>query len=184
MRRGGVSVEIEDRDLGWQRIQAQLRALAGSVVTIGVHDDAGKHADSNETVAQIAAIHEYGAPDEHIPQRSFLRSTFDESEDRFAVALQEGLGAVTAGTMPASTALARVGLMAQGAVRGKILRGIAPPLAPMTIEQREAKAAHGGGLQSMAGKHTPLVDSGQMLASIVYKVRTARAAAQSPDTGA
>ena len=44
---------------------------------MGVHESAGIHEGSAQTGADIALIHEFGAPAANIPARSFIGAWFD-----------------------------------------------------------------------------------------------------------
>ncbi len=163
-----MSATVTDNRRGWDRLRNELRQLGMLRTTIGVHDDTGKHDGSDVTVAEVAATHEFGSG--RIPARSFLRKTFDEKEGYIVGVLDDGVSDVVAERYTPMQVMDRVGMVVRGAVQTTIQAGISPPLSAQTIAARDAKAAHGGGLQSMAGQHTPLIDSGQLLSSITHKV--------------
>lgn len=163
-----MSAAAKDDRRQWDRLRNELRRLGGLRTTVGVHDDAGQHDGTDVTVAEIAATHEFGAG--RIPARSFLRKTFDDKEAYIRGILDDGVSDVIAERYTPEQVMDRVGMVVRGAVQTTIQAGIAPPLSAQTIAAREAKASHGGGLQSMAGRHTPLIDSGQLISSVTHKV--------------
>ena len=66
------------KENGLKRLQAMAATLAKKpYVKVGVMGDAGKlRGDGVDNIA-LAVIHEFGVPQENIPSRPFLRSTFD-----------------------------------------------------------------------------------------------------------
>jgi len=162
------------------KIKRNLAKLKRSVVTVGVHGDAGtvQDADGKDTgypLPELAAVHEFGTKDGKIPERSFLRSAIEKSGEELTNDIDQQVQLVVEGKATAEKVMTRAGVLIVGAVKEGIAEGIAPPLAPRTIEARDKKAAHGGGLESLAGQHTPLIDTGQLFQSIVFKVGSASA---------
>lgn len=166
-----MTATVKDDRRAFDRLYKELRQMGGMRVTIGVHDDTGQHEGGDATVAEVAATHEFGAG--RIPERSFLRSTFDRKEPQITEALYDSVNEVAHDRLSPQQAMDRVGMVTRSLVQDTMRAGINPPLAPSTLAAREAKASHGGGLQSMEGQHTPLIDSGQLLASITHKVEGA-----------
>lgn len=159
-------VTITDNRRLYDAIQREVAKLRGAVVTVGIHgDDAGRDGGTL-TNPQIGAIHEFGSG--RIPERSFLRSTVDGS-DLIATTAEQSASDVAHGKASADKAANRLGVVAVGAVKRTIQSRIPPPLSQQTLERRAAKGAHGGGLASMGGAATPLIDSGQLIQSIQYR---------------
>lgn len=142
-------------------------------VTVGVHGDDGaqRHEAANDTsedltIAEIATIHEFGCGPfivrgsfdadggmgghEHpgIPQRSFIRAWFDESQEFIAQTLISQMALVVAGKLPPDKAGERIALAFEGSMKQRISRGIPPPNAPSTIAKK--------------GSSKPLIDRGQL----------------------
>lgn len=159
---------ITDKQLKWQTIKRKARELRGTTVTVGVHDDAGAHADGDLSVAHLAAIHEFGT--DRIPERSFMRATFDANRDKYTEMIKQAAHDVVAYGLGVQTAARKLGVIASSDVKRTIQDGIEPDLADATKRARDDKAAHGGGLASMAQTYTPLIDSGQLIASITFRV--------------
>lgn len=147
----------------------RARLPAKITITVGVHADAGaeKHvppaapsavandtqAAANDTgsradltVADVATFNEFGTS--RIPQRSFIRAWFDESQDFIAKTLQSQMRLVLAGKLDAETAAERIALACEGSMKQRISRGIPPPNAPATIARK--------------GSSKPLIHTGQL----------------------
>lgn len=141
------------------RIAELAKALrARPVVRIGVLG-AGGEARDDLTQAELAAIHEFGAPRANVPERSFLRATADAKRLEWLALLERTLRLVTAGRLDLEAALGIVGQKAVADVVARIRRGagIPPPLQPETIQRK--------------GSDRPLVDTGRLVQSITYEVR-------------
>jgi hypothetical protein len=159
-----------------ERARARPIAAPQSItITVGVHGSEGAdpHAGASFaadgamvpgsalTVADIARFHEFGvspfqlpsgAVHPGIPQRSFIRAWFDESQEFIAATLRSQMQQVIAGKLTAETASARIALAFEGSVKERIARGIPPPLSPVTI--------------ALKGSSKPLIDTGQLRSSV------------------
>jgi hypothetical protein len=109
------------------------------------------------SLVEIAAIHEFGAPDAGIPQRSWCRGTVDEKVQAIR-SMQAALARqVIQGKITGRIAMERLGAYIVGLMQARIARGIEPPLKPATIAAKK-------------GKETPLIRTGQLRSSITYAV--------------
>lgn len=113
------------------------------------------------TIVEIGAVHEFGAG--RIPERSFLRSTFDAGRTKYQKFMTNGLRrevvqvAKTGQAGPENLTLKRLGLVVEGDIKKRIAEGIAPPLSPVTIARKKSSK--------------PLIDTGQLRASIASEIR-------------
>lgn len=161
-----MPVEVHDNRAKLDAILREVHKLAGAVVTVGVHGDDAQRKDDSETNPEIGAKHEFGSG--HIPERSFLRSTVDGGKP---MEFAEQISAkVARGQMSADRAAQQIGVVTVGEVKQTIAAKIPPPLSEQTIKRRLEKGAHGGGLASLGNSTTPLIDTGQLVQSIQYKV--------------
>lgn len=162
-----MSVTVVSDQTG--RIARQLRLLERKTVTIGVHGDAGTHGNSGETVASIAAQHEFGTSS--VPERSFMRAGMAANGDEIADDLVKQVSKMIEGDglQPGQIAL-RGGVLIQGAIRETIAAGIDPELSPTTKQRRDEKGSNSTGVASNVGQYTPLVDTGQLWQSLVVRV--------------
>lgn len=151
-------LRITDRDKGYSKLFAAVRAMRGTKLTVGVHEDQGGEGyEGGLTVAEVGAIHEFGAPDANVPRRSFLRGYFDEQQDDIADKLTRAGQAVLGRGMDPQAAYEAVGLAMAGDVQARISAGLDPPNAESTIRQK--------------GSSKPLIgETGQLRASITAKV--------------
>ena len=155
-----------------ERISAPPRAAPQQLtITVGVHGVEGGdlHAGGSFaadgalegggalTVADVARFQEFGvspfqlksgAVHPGIPQRSFIRAWFDESQDFIRETLRSQMTQVVAGKLTAEKAGARIALAFEGSVKQRIARGIPPPNAPSTIRAK--------------GSSKPLINRGQL----------------------
>ncbi|TBV84864.1 hypothetical protein EW028_23815 [Lysinibacillus sp. OL1] len=114
--------------------------------------------------AMIAAVHEFGITIRKergsivIPERSFLRSTFDEKNSEWAKFVKKQLPKLLDGQMNARTICERLGAKMVGDIQRKLTQLDDPPNAPSTVAQK--------------GSSNPLIDKGGLRQRITYKVVT------------
>lgn len=132
-----------------------------AVVFVGILKGATRSGETGQSMAAIAAAHEFGTS--HIPARSFMRSTLAKRGSRWAQAVAAYLGS-NPGKIREALALA--GETASKDIKAAIEEGIAPPLAQKTIR---AKMRRKGSKGKAA---LPLADTGAMLETISYEVQS------------
>lgn len=106
------------------------------------------------TVAQIAAVHEFGSPEAGIPERSFLRSAIQENRQKYFALNKKILLGILAGKGTVLQGLGMLGNVAVGDVKKKIAAGPFEALNKTTIKRK--------------GSSKPLIDSGQMRQSVQW----------------
>lgn len=149
-----MAVAVQDIDRGWGRIVKSLVEMNGKEIAVGIM--AGeKAADGKTDLAAIGAYNEFGT--ERIPERSFLRSTFDAKNDQWHAMAQAGAGAIVDGRETVDDLLKTLGQVMEGDVKRKIGDGPFTPNAPGTILAKKSD--------------TPLIDTGRMRQSIRAVVR-------------
>lgn len=153
---------VEDKDLGLNRIIRTLnKDLDGVVVKVGVQakDKAvrrgkgGSIRNTDQPLAVIAAIHEFGLGD--MPQRSFLRSAYDENLPMIDKMIQRVANGAVFG-LGTNAALNQLGNVVQGMVQRKIVDGPFVPNSPATIKRKKSSK--------------PLIDTGNLRQSIRYVI--------------
>lgn len=153
---------VEDKDLGLNRIIRTLnKDLDGVVVKVGVQakDKAvrrgkgGSIRNTDQPLAVIAAIHEFGLGD--MPQRSFLRSAYDENLPMIDKMIQRVANGAVFG-LGTNAALNQLGNVVQGMVQRKIVDGPFVPNSPATIKRKKSS--------------NPLIDTGHLRQSIRYVI--------------
>lgn len=153
---------VEDKDLGLNRIIRTLnKDLDGVVVKVGVQakDKAvrrgkgGSIRNTDQPLAVIAATHEFGLGD--MPQRSFLRSAYDENLPVIDKMIQRVANGAVFG-LGTNAALNQLGNVVQGMVQRKIVDGPFVPNSPATIKRKKSSK--------------PLIDTGHLRQSIRYVI--------------
>lgn len=131
-----------------KRIKSELRKIGNEKLVVGVIDP---------TIAGYATYNEFGT--QNIPQRSFLRSTYDEQIGKWQKQLEQDISAIVNMKADSSRVWDMLGEKAKGDVQRKLASNIAPANAPSTIKAKGA------------GK-TTLFNTGALLRAITYEVRT------------
>jgi hypothetical protein len=155
-----------------KKIQTQIDKLKGKpYVEMGFPEEQfgtqqkpppGQTPTGTLTVGQIAVINEFGTDDDHVPERSFLRSTFDVMKPKWLRLTDKYRNAIMEGKMTVMKALELIGLVQVSDVRLKVKARIPPPNAPSTIKQKTVNGKIGD---------VPLIDSGQMInETLTHKV--------------
>lgn len=155
--------KVIDKDRGWKKIAEEFRkASQQPFVKVGFVGSSGEaiHKDSTDTVASIAAEHEFGT--EKVPERSFIRGTLIKESAKVQGMIDQLLKNVLFQKIDAQGALGRLGIFAVSLIKDRIVNEhIPPPLAQSTIEAKTRNGKSG---------EVPLVDTGQMLNSIRHEV--------------
>ena len=140
----------------------EIGAATGSDAKMSKDEEGEYNFNDDVDLAYIASIHEWGYEGENItiPQRSFLRSTFEEEKERvgknLAIAIRKQ---AKENKYDPELALHKVGVWMVGKVKKKFTNNDWPALKDPT---------RGG--KNFEGTATPLVDTGQLRASIDYEL--------------
>lgn len=150
-----MSVAVRDTDKG---LKAMLKKLSGASgkVAIGVLGSTAGKSHGATTLYDVAAANEFGTS--RIPERSFLRGTIDTNHGKILTFCKKQGAEVVRGKISNEIALERIGAFVQGLIQARIAAGIEPANAESTIAAK--------------GSSKPLIDSGQLRASITYEVRS------------
>lgn len=174
----GKGFEFKEIDRGWSKLKGALSSLRSgeSYVKAGVFGVAGskrrasaedfesraaggklKHNTGISNV-ELATIHEFGAPSAGVPERSFIRSSFEKNRAAYEAALKTLMARVYSNELTIPKALRILGLKMSADMKKGITEnaGIPPPNAPSTIEKK--------------GSSRPLVDTGRLVGSITSAV--------------
>jgi hypothetical protein len=151
---------VIDRDRGYKALQARLKALkideAYAKVGIFAGTSARKEA-KGPTNVELGVIHEFGSPQAHIPERSWLRSSFDLNREKWFALAGKLAAKLIDGKLAVYDALELLGMAAAADIKKHITvgEGIPPPDAPATVRRKKSSRT--------------LVDSGQLVASISHE---------------
>lgn len=148
---------LEDKDLGYHKIRRALKHMEVGVVVGLLQDKGSEMTSEGVTLAGYAAINEFGSEDGRVPERSFLRSTLAENEDRYVEELVAMAADVVLEGADVEQAFGLIGLGAETDVKDKIRDLRDPPNAPMTLANK------------FPGDN-PLIDTGRMRQSISHAV--------------
>jgi hypothetical protein len=143
------------KDSGWSpKLRRVFRSLLRQrEITVGIHKkDIGRGSD--QTNAQIGFYQEFGTS--KIPQRSFLRSTFDQKVTEYRKLNKKAMVQAAKGRIGVEQALDLLGQKIASDVKAKIRSKIPPPNAPSTIKAKSSS--------------TPLIDTAQLLNAIDSEV--------------
>jgi hypothetical protein len=149
-------LRIRDRDRGYRKLMLSVETVGDHKLTVGVQDPeaAATHGDSRLTVGEIGAVHEFGGG--HVPERSFIRATFDENEAKYRQTLTRIMRTVVLGKRSEADGLELLGTRVRADIQRRMSAGIPPPLQQETVVRK--------------GSSTPLIDTGQLRSSVTYKV--------------
>jgi len=172
-----MKTQIIDKDLGMENIVRSFKHVHGSYVKVGLQGQTGQKTYGTKwdtvTVVDLGVIHEFGATVRKetysitIPERSFLRNTFDENFLKWRKYTTEVFFDMltryfASNYMTAlSKALDLIGFRLVSDIKMRIRQGIPPPNAPSVYARKLAK---GKGV----GTPVPLIDTGRMMNSITH----------------
>lgn len=148
----------KSNDKVWQQLQKRLTRPGQPHVKVGLlsNDDHG----NGIGIAEIGAAHEFGT--ETLPERSWLRKTFEEKEEQLQRFIAELTRKIIAGQLTEEKALELLGLWAVKEVKATITEQRVTP----RLEESEA----GKRTIERKGSSVTLVDTAQMLNAITHKV--------------
>ncbi|TKI65564.1 hypothetical protein FC756_16060 [Lysinibacillus mangiferihumi] len=148
-----VNVRITDTN-NINRLKNVLRELKNHSVEVGIF--------GSDEYVMIASVHEFGATIRRgegtitIPERSFLRTTFDEKNEEWVNFFKSQLKQVLRFQMDVQTLFNRLGARMVVDIQKKITNLDAPPNAPSTINKKKSS--------------NPLIDTGGLRMRVTYKV--------------
>jgi len=159
-----AKITIEDRDLGMKQIIAELTTLAKKKILVGIQErsktqvtyKAGRKGEANVDIGEYATENEFGTS--KIPQRSFIRSSFDENLSLIEGFIEKKYTEIINGSLTTEHALGQIGRNLEKMVKAKIRQIQLPPNAKRTIE--------------LKGSSKPLIDFGNMINAVRFIVKT------------
>ena len=159
-----IKARFYEKDLGLAKLMTTFSTKEGSV-GIGVLRSSGVYKGAeNMTVAQVAAIHEFGSKDGSIPERSFMRTAVFENKGSINKLIKGLAVKITDGAMGRDKALGIIGEYVKGLIKNRIRSGPFVPNAPETIRRK--------------GSSKPLIDTGQLINSIDWELTGKKARAK------
>lgn len=171
------------------KLMEGIEILTNTRVMVGVPSDKNTRREEGPSNAELAYIHDKGAPEANIPARPFMAPGIKDVQSQIvSELLLAGKAAISgAGAPTVKVYLSRVGIIAVRSIKNRITAGIPPPLAPATIagrirrikgkkrKQKIADARAAGTPWSRQsgseGIFTPLKVTGQLFNAITYVLR-------------
>jgi hypothetical protein len=154
-----MSVHIihDTKGAGVAALAERLKRLAAGQVLVGV--PAGKSEPDGTSMAEVAAINEFGTADGRIPERAPLRGGMKSGEAKLKGLSERLAKGVAEDRLGPDQALEMLGASAAGEVKLYMASG-------------EMKASHPNAPSTIAkkGSDQPTVDSGSLRQSITHKV--------------
>ena len=156
-------VVVVDRDMGLKDILIDLDKLAKSNILVGIQAGSktqvdyarGRKQKAGINIADYAAKNEFGSG--NIPERSFLRSFFDENINLIETFVSKIYGQIIDGNKTIENGLGQIGTQLQDGVKQKIRQIRTPPNSPKTI--------------LLKGSSKPLIDFEQMISAVRYVIK-------------
>lgn len=176
---------------GGDKFEATLKEIARKLgkkgsVKIGFLAGATYPNAQATPVAMIAAIQNYGAPSRGIPPRPFFSNMVKDKSPEWPAAIEANLKATN---YDVNLTLERMGAGIESQLKQSIIDTYEPPLSPVTVMLRgmkandtslvvtgktvgEAAARVRDGKTNYGASTKPLVDTGHLLNSTGYSVKT------------
>jgi len=162
-----VSVVVKDtKGAGVKALTMRFKEAAAAVL-VGVPAGAKEDDEASTPIAMLAAVHEFGAPSRHIPERPFLRPAITEGRPDFIRLNRANMRRVARGRTTIKQALGELGELGKRKVQEKIKAGPFRALRPATIAARKRRSE---------GSSKPLIDTGNLRQSITWILDDGKAA--------
>ena len=140
-------------DSGWKGVLKEVLDRGGVFVTVGIQDYGDrKEEDAELSNAEIARLNEFGIG---VPERSFLRSTFDDNIEYFRKQAASFTAGAVLGKWTPENAMALLGQRVVTKVKRKIRSNIPPGNAESTKARKKSSRT--------------LIDTSQMLNAVDYQ---------------
>ena len=135
---------------------SRLEQFAVLEEVIGIFGDEAKvpHPGTELTMVELAAIHEYGTRNGHVPARPWISVGTDRARSLVGTVIQAGIQQVLEGGTTAGQVLDRAGLAIKGSIQKYASSPSSPP-PPLALSTIKAK-----------GSANPLVDTGRMIQAV------------------
>lgn len=147
-----MASSTKDIDKGFKAFKQELQRAKNATVEIGIHQDS---INDGLSIAEYAAYNEFGTID--IPERSFMRSTFDEKQSEINADMAKRYKQVIDGKIGVHRALSLIGMRHAQDIQEKIGSNIQPANSEATIARKKSTKT--------------LIDTGAMRQSIRHVVK-------------
>lgn len=166
-------MSVTKKGPGLGDLEKRLRRLARTNVLVGIPSKTASRGDGPNN-AELAYIHENGAPKAGIPPRPFLKPGVAAARDGVTRLFRKGVEAALRGD-DHRPFLGSAGQHAVNEVRGMFVDNDWPPIQDRSVEGRFRRRKKKGAALKKAvrdqGTARPLIDTGALRRSITYEVR-------------
>lgn len=162
----GTRLLVKSVDKGWKSLSKTMKAIAQSDSKVHVGILGGKRNSRKGeplTNVELGFVHEFGTA--RVPERSFIRSTFEVNREKYAGILKRLVPQIYAQKMTVAQVLNILGATMAADIKKRMADGeIKPPNAPATLERKRAKSYRG----AAKGEPKALIDTAQLLGSVTW----------------
>jgi hypothetical protein len=158
-------VVVNDSNPGFANLAEELKKLESYHTLVGYPGDSPLKEDRKKktgkyTVAEVAAVHEFGSVARNIPARPFMAQTADSKQNQSLISRigESALINLYAGKLTAEQALTRIGEAWIGLTKQTFITGKFAPLSKRTIKAKKSSR--------------PLIDTAQLRNSVTQVIRT------------
>lgn len=151
-----MAITIKDNDKAFKKLEKVIAAMASRSAVVGLFGEG----DASENLAERGAVHEFGTRNGNIPSRPFMRQGFDNNVEALSKLGDALFRMMLKGKKAPSDILKILSEKMVAYLKESITSGGKPsfkPLKPETIRRK--------------GSSAPLIDVGNMVGSITYKIR-------------
>lgn len=132
--------DVKFDDAAWKKIVASLGELGRARVRVGVIGEAAERVHETSkgkiTVAEVAAINEFGSEAAGVPERSFIRRAMESGRGEASSLLTAAATRALSGSTSSVAALQQTARWAADRVRATIDEGVDPANAAATIDRK------------------------------------------------
>ncbi|NQY74606.1 MAG: hypothetical protein HRT90_07570 [Candidatus Margulisbacteria bacterium] len=151
-------MSTKDTDRGYLKLLKEINLLRKKPsIKVGLIGP-NKHKNTKAvTMVKMGTAHEFGSKNQNIPQRSFMRTTFDQRKRSWFLKTKKLKSMVLSGKTTVSRSLDTLGITLETDIKSKIQKEDPkwPSLSPQTIKRKR-------------GSTKKLIDTGQLKNSIRY----------------
>lgn len=154
-----TSSTVKVVDKGWDGIIRDLREIGNSYAKVGLpHDGTTSGRHSMAELIEVGYAQEFGSERHNIPERSFMRLSFDQKRNTITQLQQQAVDKVRTGVSTARAALTELADEGVQIIKQKIYDQDSswPELSKKTIAKK--------------GTTVKLIETGQMVNSMQHKV--------------
>lgn len=143
---------------GTKALQNLVKGLGNAQGKVGWFES--EKYENGTPVAYVAAIQEFGSPQNSIPPRSFMRSTALEEKKKWAKTAEDGSKQIIKGSLDGKMVMTGIALQAKGDIQSKIASIQSPGLSDITLALRKVKLGMVPGIgPTVTGKTVGIVAS-------------------------